>query len=127
MLRFCQFYQHALERRTVMQSLRVAHVDQLPPGEMQAVAVGDKQYLVANVDGTFWALQDACPHDCRISLASGRLEGNLVVCPRHGMAFDVTTGQAVERARRPRFHHARRTAQTYPTRVDGNDVVLELP
>ncbi len=53
-------------------------------------------YYVAlfNVDGTYYAIEDACTHDGG-PLADGELDGFEVECPRHGAKFDVRTGQAL--------------------------------
>ena len=53
--------------------------------------VGNKDLAVFNVDGTICAIADTCPH-AGGSLGLGKLNGNTVTCPVHGMKFDVTTG-----------------------------------
>lgn len=40
----------------------VAKVAEIPPGTMKAVDAGGKQILVANVGGSFFAMQRKCPH-----------------------------------------------------------------
>jgi 3-phenylpropionate/trans-cinnamate dioxygenase ferredoxin subunit len=70
----------------------VSKVSDLAPGHMTWVAVDRERVLLANVDGAFYALSDACGHQ-RAPLSRGRLEGYVVECPRHFARFDVRDGQ----------------------------------
>jgi nitrite reductase/ring-hydroxylating ferredoxin subunit len=69
----------------------VARTAEVPPGTMQAVRVGRKDVLLANVDGTFYAIGGLCTHQ-QGPLAEGSLWGAVVTCPYHGGQFDVRTG-----------------------------------
>ena len=69
----------------------VAKVADLAPGQMKWVAVDRERVLLANVEGTFYALSDACGHQ-RAPLSKGKLEGHVVECPLHFAQFDVRTG-----------------------------------
>jgi len=55
------------------------------------VVVGGKEVLLANVDGSYFAIANKCTH-AGGSLAKGSLEGSIVTCPRHGSQFDLKTG-----------------------------------
>ena len=44
--------------------------------------------------GEDFAIEDVCMHDGG-PLDQGELEGECVVCPRHGATFDVRTGDAL--------------------------------
>ncbi len=72
----------------------VAGVSELAPGTMKWVAVDRERVLLANVDGTFYALQDACGHR-QAALSRGTLRGHVVECPLHYAEFDVRTGKLV--------------------------------
>jgi 3-phenylpropionate/trans-cinnamate dioxygenase ferredoxin component len=64
-------------------------------------AIADGERIVANVDGTevvifkldglFYAIEDVCTHD-GAEIASGVLDGDEIICPRHGARFCVKTG-----------------------------------
>jgi nitrite reductase/ring-hydroxylating ferredoxin subunit len=69
----------------------VAKVSDLAPGQMKWVVLDRERVLLANVDGTFYALSDACGHQ-RAPLSKGKLEGHVVECPLHFAQFDVRTG-----------------------------------
>ena len=50
--------------------------------------------VIFNIAGQFFAIGDVCSHD-NGPLGDGMIDGNLVVCPRHGAEFDIRTGKAV--------------------------------
>ena len=67
----------------------------LAPGSMTWVAVERERVLLANVEGTFYALSDVCGH-LRAPLSRGRLDGYSVECPLHFACFDVRTGALID-------------------------------
>ena len=102
-----------------MSFVEIAKVDQVPPGSMKAFPVGSKRVLIANVDGRFHALDNACPH-AGGDLSRGTLRGKVVTCPRHGFRFDVTTGERVSGSRTASRRGQR--GRTYEVRVEGNSI-----
>ena len=72
----------------------VKKVDDLSPGQMTWVAIDGERILLANVDGTFYALEDACGHQ-HIALSKGCLDGYEVECPLHFARFDLRTGALI--------------------------------
>lgn len=72
----------------------VGEVSELLPGQMKWVAVEGERVLLANVAGTFYALEDVCGHQ-RVPLSRGRLDGYTVECPLHFACFDVRTGEPI--------------------------------
>ena len=72
----------------------VCKVADLSPGNMTWVAVDRERVLLANVEGTFYALSDVCGH-LRAPLSRGRLDGYNVECPLHFACFDVRTGALI--------------------------------
>ncbi len=84
---------------------------------MRRVDVDGCGVLVCNVDGSFYAVEDICTHDGG-ALDGGELDGNRVMCPRHGAFFDVTTGKALTLP-------AISPLPTFAVRVEGDDVYVE--
>jgi nitrite reductase (NADH) small subunit len=70
----------------------VARVDDVPPGTVTAVQVGETAIALANCDGEFHAVQGACLH-LEGPLGGGRLDGCILTCPWHGWQYDVRTGE----------------------------------
>ena len=52
--------------------VKVAQLDELSPGEMMVVEVGDDRILLANVEGNVHAIEDICSH-AFASLSEGEL------------------------------------------------------
>jgi 3-phenylpropionate/trans-cinnamate dioxygenase ferredoxin component len=67
----------------------------LAPGEMKFVAVDGERRVLANVDGSFFALKDVCGHR-NAPLSRGKLDGHIIECPLHFARFDVRTGRLVD-------------------------------
>lgn len=72
----------------------VARVDQLVAGTRQIVDVDGTQIVVFNLDGKYYAIEDVCTHDGG-QLTGGEVEGDQIICPRHGARFCVRTGEAL--------------------------------
>lgn len=73
----------------------VATASELAPGAMKWVVVDRERVLLANVEGVFYALRDACGHR-QAPLSKGTLAGHVVECPLHFATFDVRTGKLLD-------------------------------
>ncbi len=111
----------------------VATVDEIPPGSSKVVPIGRHGVGVYNVDGTFYAIANYCPHEGG-PLCAGRARGRTVVdesvpgdsvmvrdnefiyCPWHQWGFELATGTT---AVKPEW-----SIRTYPVRVVGDDVLV---
>jgi 3-phenylpropionate/trans-cinnamate dioxygenase ferredoxin component len=74
--------------------VRVCGVADLADPGKTVVKAGHQTVALFRVSGQFWATDDRCTHDGG-QLATGRLEGHTIICPRHGARFDVRTGQVL--------------------------------
>ena len=100
-----------------MSWVRVGPTSSIPPGDYATAEVDGAFVAVFNVDGEFLAVEDLCTHDGG-GLAGGQLDGDQVICPRHGARFCLRTGRALSP---PAYEPVRR----YETRVvDGQLEVL---
>jgi len=96
---------------------------EIPVGKMMAVKMKDKDILIVNVNGTFYALDNTCTHQ-NGDLSKGSLQGNIVTCPVHGSKFDVTTGKNLSRPQ-SWFSTAKTVdVKTYEVKINGNDVLV---
>ena len=84
---------------------------------MKAVAVNGIQIALCNVDGVYYAIDDACTHRSAL-LSEGDLIGKEITCPLHGAIFDVTTGEVLEGP-------AGENLASYRVRVSGDDIEVE--
>jgi nitrite reductase/ring-hydroxylating ferredoxin subunit len=95
----------------------VARASEVSPGAMRLVAVDRERVLLANVDGAFYAVQDACGHR-QAPLSRGRLDGHVVECPLHFAQFDVRTGKLVSGP-------SAADVATYQVRVEGEIIYVK--
>lgn len=109
-----------------MEYVKVADRADLPANKMMIVVVGGKEVLLANVDGSYYAIANKCTH-LGGSLGKGVLEGGIVTCPRHGSRFDVRTGQAVRGAKIGFLKMNVRDEETYGVKVEGTDIMVGIP
>ena len=72
--------------------IRVSASDALPPGSARAFPVGRYDVAVFHVDGEYFALENACPHQGG-PIADGWIEERTVTCPWHAWCFDLQTGK----------------------------------
>lgn len=98
---------------------KVAEVSELAPGTGKEVDVSGQQIALFNIDGTYYAIGNACTHRGG-SLSEGKVEGTRVTCPLHGAEFEVTTGKNLTPP-------APREVPSYKVRIEGNQVQVELP
>jgi 3-phenylpropionate/trans-cinnamate dioxygenase ferredoxin subunit len=94
----------------------VAPAASIPVDDYASVEVDGRFVAVFNINGEFLAIEDVCTHDGE-GLAGGELDGDVVVCPRHGARFCLRTGAALTP---PAYEPVR----TYATRI--NDGTVEV-
>ncbi len=74
---------------------RVGHVDLIPPGEGRTFRVeGEEVAVFRTRDGRLFALQAACSH-AGGPLADGLIGDGRVLCPLHGFAFALESGEPI--------------------------------
>ncbi|CAN5794489.1 hypothetical protein BH23DEI1_BH23DEI1_20150 [soil metagenome] len=109
----------------------VCRVADLPVGTHSVFTVGRRRLGVFNVDGHYYALPDLCPHQLG-PLCTGRvtgtldaradtdwqpewvLDGEVIVCPWHGLEFHVPTGRCMA--------YREITLRAFEVRVVGDEV-----
>lgn len=75
----------------VRQLYEVARASDLPPGSSQTVYANGHQLALFNHGGTFYAIDDSCPHR-GAPLSEGYVQGGRVLCSWHCFDFSLTTG-----------------------------------
>jgi nitrite reductase/ring-hydroxylating ferredoxin subunit len=101
-----------------MAFVNVATVGEVPPGQAKQVTVSGKTLALFNVNGTFYVIDDDCPHSGG-PLSEGLLQGHEVTCPWHEARFDVTTGKHL-------CPPARRDVACYNVQVVGEEVQVDV-
>jgi 3-phenylpropionate/trans-cinnamate dioxygenase ferredoxin component len=96
--------------------ITVAKVGELTPGNFRKVDVDGASIVVFNLGGEYHAIEDVCTHDGG-QLTGGTIEGEEIVCPRHGARFCIRTGAALTAP-------AYEPVATFPVRVQ--DGVIQV-
>lgn len=96
----------------------VAQVDEILPGTCRTVEVDGIFLALCNVNGTFLAVDNTCPH-AGGPLGEGSLEEDVLECPWHGWRFNVRTGKRPEN---PEISVA-----CVEVRVQGENVQVKTP
>lgn len=79
--------------------------------------VAGRDVIVARAqDGSYHAVAAVCSH-AALPLEGGRVRGASIVCPHHGARFCLKTGRVLG----PPAHEG---ITAYPTRVEGDEVML---
>ena len=99
-----------------MAFLRTAKKDEIPAGTIREFQVNGKTIALANVDGTFYAVNNTCLHRGG-PLGQGELEDKVVTCPWHGWQYDVTTGKVTM--------NSSVGVDTYAVEVRGEDIFVD--
>jgi 3-phenylpropionate/trans-cinnamate dioxygenase ferredoxin subunit len=102
-----------------MSWIRVAPASSIADGDYAQVEVDGVLVAVFNIHGTFYAIEDTCTHDGG-ELAGGALDGDVVICPRHGARFCLRTGAALTP---PAYEPVR----TFATRINADFVEVQEP
>lgn len=101
-----------------MAFVKVVTAVEIAPGTGKVVQAAGKILAVFNIEGKFYAIDNACTH-VGGPLGRGKLGGTIVTCPLHGSRFDVTSGAVVGPP-------ARQPVKTYPVRVEVGDVLVDV-
>lgn len=82
-------------RETMTRFETVLRTPELGPGNVVEVEAHGEPVALANVGQTYYAVAARCPNDGTNLAREGRLEGELLICPRDDAAFDVRSGASI--------------------------------
>lgn len=97
---------------------KVATVGDLAIDSMTEVEINHQKLVIAHTDDGYFAVANECSHDSA-PISDGELNGNEVVCIRHGARFDLRTGAVTGPP-------AIVPIDSFPIRIDGNDIMVGL-
>ncbi|MCC6627697.1 MAG: Rieske (2Fe-2S) protein [Chloroflexi bacterium] len=128
-----------IHHSSLPQRVVVGQVEEIPPGQRRLVVPfrGRAGIGVFNIDGTFYALRNLCPHKSGplcTGFVSGRMladgppttadegelryedDGRIIRCPWHLWEFDIPTGACLV--------DSTVRVKTYPVTVEGGQVIV---
>lgn len=98
--------------------MRVARAADVAAGTSLLVTVNGQEILLCNSKDKITAIINKCSH-AEEKLECGRIRNGWISCPAHGARFNLETGEAMN-------HPATLPIQTYPTRIVGEWVEVEV-
>ncbi|WP_283744332.1 non-heme iron oxygenase ferredoxin subunit [Sideroxydans sp. CL21] len=98
--------------------LDVSNIDELTLSTRRVVDVEGINVAVFNLGGEYFAIKDECPHDGGV-LSNGELDGEVIICPRHGARFSIRTGTVLGPP-------AYEDLITFPVRISQGKVQVEI-
>lgn len=99
--------------------ITVAKLGSIPEGQGATFPLGERLVAVFNRDGTYFAIDDLCPH-MGASLGAGELDAEgAVACPWHAWRFDVCNGIWCD--------NPRLKIDAFQVRVEGDEIQVRLP
>ena len=96
----------------------VATTNEFITTSFKTIFVNDVKILLIHLNNRYYAIEDLCTHDGG-DLSGGEIEGDEIICPRHGARFCITTGEALTPP-------AYEDIQTYPLKIEGDTIMLEF-
>ncbi|QBG49142.1 non-heme iron oxygenase ferredoxin subunit [Verrucomicrobia bacterium S94] len=99
--------------------VKVGHADLLLPEDVLRFDHDEKTYAVyRTAEGLFYASQGICSHG-QTHLASGKVIGCQIECPKHNGRFDVRDGSV---QRKP----PKNSLQIFPVKLDQGDIHIKV-
>jgi 3-phenylpropionate/trans-cinnamate dioxygenase ferredoxin component len=99
--------------------IRITSVQEIPDGERLFFEIDELPIVLYALNGNYYATGDQCSHDGG-PIGEGQIEGNEIICPRHGARFDIRTGKVT------RFP-AVKDIPCYPVRIVEDQIEIGLP
>jgi nitrite reductase/ring-hydroxylating ferredoxin subunit len=100
------------------QTVRLPSIDEIPEGEGREFKVGARYVAISQIEGAFYAMEDACPH-ADAPLNNGPVCDSTVTCLWHGWRFNIHDGACLTPAKG-------RDLPIYPIAVRGEDLYVTL-
>ena len=98
--------------------IEAALLSSVPQDDVIAVSVDGREIALYGVDGDVYATDNICTHG-HARLCEGFLEGHEIECPLHQGRFDIRNGAAM-------CAPLTDGIRTYPVRIEGDKVFLDL-
>lgn len=97
--------------------LTVARISDVDPGRARVIYLRGTEIALFNVNGTFYAVDNLCPHEGG-PLVAGTVKGEILTCPWHRWQFHLGTGcSPVNPALK---------VPTYPVKIEGDLIKIGI-
>jgi len=101
-----------------MQFVKLAKVSDFANVRFKAFTImGRRVAIFKEPDGTFYASEVSCKHQ-NADLLTGRIDGDIVTCPRHQWKYNLFTGECLT-------HNSARLRR-HALKVEGDEIHVSL-
>jgi len=98
---------------------KAAKLSELKDGEVKGVKLNGEEIALYRLGDEVFATSDICTHEQCVISENYYIDGEEVECTCHGSHFNIKTGEnTVPPAAEP--------LKTYPTKVEDDDVLIEI-
>jgi len=104
--------------QTVDDYVAVVDINEIQERQVYATQIDGVSIAISLSKGEYFAVENSCSHAAS-TFDEGRVKGFFIICPLHGVMFDLRTGE-------PKGPLAKRALRTYATRVSGNMLEVSL-
>lgn len=98
---------------------KLAQLNDIPDDAPLETGSARQPLALYRVEGNVYCTDNLCTH-AEAFLSDGYLEGFEIECPLHGARFDIRTGHVL-------CQPASKDIRRYPVKVEGEDVLVDLP
>lgn len=81
-----------MDENQELRYIQITSVQEIPDGERLFFEIDGLPIVLYSLNGLYFATGDECSHDGG-SIGDGEIDGNEIICPRHGARFDIRTGK----------------------------------
>jgi len=112
--------------------IEIVKANELENGSKKKISVRGKDILLAKINGKYYAVDNRCPH-LGGDLSKGKLNGNIIVCPKHRSEFDLRDGRVIRwtdwsgiKLNLAKVFRSPKALKTYSVKEDGDKVFVEI-
>ncbi|MDD1758670.1 MAG: Rieske (2Fe-2S) protein [Methanotrichaceae archaeon] len=112
--------------------IEVANANELMDGSTKKIKVQSREILLAKVKGKYYAVDSRCPHFGG-DLSKGKLDGDIIICPKHQSEFDLKDGHVIRwtdwsgiKSNLAKVFRSPKALKIYSVREDGDKIFVEI-
>ena len=98
--------------------IKVGAKEEIKNGKGKELNVNGTRIALFNTNGKYYAVEALCRHQDG-SLASGRIDGEIVECPLHSWHYNIRTGELLDYLEGVRL-------TTYDVDMKGSDIYVDV-
>ena len=95
----------------------VVKICEVPNFGKKVVSISGREILLVNVKGTFYAVENECPHQGS-PMNAAVVKDDYISCPRHGYRFKLSDGRCAE--------HPEFVLTTFPVQLIGDEISVNI-